>query len=67
MIIICRIKSIVRHLTYNEAFIIDTAARDALISAELKSDEIIRRILRGRGIKRCTHANLLIYGLFVLI
>ena len=36
----------------NEAFIIDSATRDALISADPKSAEIIRPILRGRDIKR---------------
>ena len=36
----------------NEAFIINGAVRDALISADPKSAEIIRPILRGRDVKR---------------
>jgi len=37
---------------YNEAFIIDGKKKDELISADSKSAEIIRPILRGRDIKR---------------
>ena len=37
---------------YNEAFIIDRKKKDELISADPKSAEIIRPILRGRDIKR---------------
>ncbi len=37
---------------YNEAFIIDTAKRDELIAADPKCAEIIKPILRGRGIDR---------------
>ena len=37
---------------YNEAFIIDGEKKDELISADPKSAEIIRPILRGRDIKR---------------
>ena len=37
---------------YNEAFIIDGKKKDELISADPKSAEIIRPILRGRDIKR---------------
>ena len=37
---------------YNDAFIIDGAKKDELIAADPKSAEIIRPILRGRGIKR---------------
>ena len=36
----------------NEAFIIDSATKDALIAADPKSAEIIRPILRGRDIRR---------------
>ncbi len=36
----------------NEAFIIDTATRDALIKQDAKSAEIIKPILRGRDIQR---------------
>ncbi|MDY2992899.1 MAG: class I SAM-dependent DNA methyltransferase, partial [Ligilactobacillus animalis] len=39
----------------NEAFIISKEKRDELISADPKSDEIIRPILRGRDIKRCKY------------
>ena len=44
----------------NEAFIIDSTTRDALISADSKSAEVIRPILRGRDIKRysCDFADL---------
>ena len=50
----------------NEAFIIDSATRDALISADPKSAEIIRPILRGRDIKRYRYefANLYIISTF---
>ncbi len=37
---------------FNDAFIIDGAKKDELISADPKSAEIIRPILRGRDIKR---------------
>jgi adenine-specific DNA-methyltransferase len=37
---------------FNEAFIIDGAKRAELLSADPKSDEIIRPILRGRDIQR---------------
>ncbi|MYB42521.1 MAG: hypothetical protein F4X76_10110 [Chloroflexi bacterium] len=37
---------------YNEAFIIDSAARDALVVEDPKSAEIIKPILRGRDIRR---------------
>ncbi|EIJ44106.1 Eco57I restriction endonuclease [Beggiatoa alba B18LD] len=40
---------------YNEAFIIDSATRDKLISVSPNSAEIIRPILRGRDIKRYGH------------
>ena len=36
----------------NEAFIIDKKKRDELVSADPKSAEIIRPILRGRDIKK---------------
>jgi len=50
----------------NEAFIIDLVTRDALISADPKSAEIIRPILRGRDIKRYqfSYANLYIIATF---
>ncbi len=37
---------------YNEAFIIDQAKRDELITADPKSSEIIKPLLRGRDIQR---------------
>ncbi len=37
---------------YNEAFIIDTATRDALVEEDPKSAEIIKPVLRGRDIRR---------------
>ena len=37
---------------YNQAFIIDTATRDALIAEDPKSAEIIKPMLRGRDIQR---------------
>ena len=40
---------------YNEAFIIDGKKKDELITADSKSAEIIRPILRGRDIKRYTY------------
>ena len=40
----------------NEAFIISTEKKDELISADPKSAEIIRPILRGRDIKRYTYS-----------
>lgn len=45
---------------YNDAFIIDTETRDALVAADPKSAEIIKPILRGRDIKRygCEWAGL---------
>ena len=49
---------------YNDAFIIDEATKNSLITADPKSAELIRPILRGKDIKRYTYnfANLwLIY------
>ena len=45
---------------YNDAFIIDEAAKNSLITADPKSAELIRPILRGKDIKRYTYnyANL---------
>ena len=40
---------------FNEAFIITGSKKDELISADPKSAEIIRPILRGRDIKRYTY------------
>ena len=40
---------------YNDAFIISTEKKDELISADPKSAELIRPILRGRDIKRYTY------------
>ena len=37
---------------YNNAFIIDTATKDALVAADAKSPEIIKPVLRGRDIQR---------------
>ena len=37
---------------YNKAFLIDDAARQALIDADAKSAEIIKPVLRGRDIQR---------------
>ena len=37
---------------YNDAFIIDTETRDALVAADPKSVEIIKPVLRGRDIQR---------------
>ena len=37
---------------YNAAFIIDDATRDALITEDPRSDEIIKPVLRGRDIRR---------------
>ncbi len=37
---------------YNEAFIIDKSKRDSIVSKDAKSNEIIKPILRGRGIKK---------------
>ena len=37
---------------YNNAFIIDTATKDALVAADPKSVEIIKPVLRGRDIQR---------------
>jgi type I restriction-modification system DNA methylase subunit len=50
----------------NEAFIIDTATRDAIVAADPKSAEIIKPILRGRDIKRygAVWAGLWIIGTF---
>ncbi len=39
----------------NDAFIINTARRDALIKADPKSADILKPILRGRDIKRYRH------------
>ena len=45
---------------YNDAFIIDEATKNSLITADPKSAELIRPILRGKDIKRYTYdfANL---------
>ncbi len=40
---------------FNDAFIISTEKKDELISADPKSAELIRPILRGRDIKRYTY------------
>jgi hypothetical protein len=40
---------------YNEAFIIDGATKDKLITEDAKSAEIIRPILRGKDIKRYSY------------
>ena len=37
---------------YNKAFIIDTATKDALVAADLKSSDIIKPLVRGRDIQR---------------
>ena len=37
---------------YNDAFIIDTETKDALIAADAKSSELIKPVLRGRDIQR---------------
>ena len=37
---------------YNEAFLIDDATKKALVSADPKSSEIIKPVVRGRDIKR---------------
>ncbi len=37
---------------YNEAFIVDSKKKEALINEDPKSAEIIRPILRGRDIKK---------------
>ena len=37
---------------YNKAFLIDDATRDALVSGDPRSAEIIRPVLRGRDIRR---------------
>ena len=37
---------------YNKAFIIDDAIRNALVSEDPNSEDIIRPILRGRDIQR---------------
>jgi len=42
---------------YNDAFIIDGAKKDELISADPKSAEIIRPILRGRDIKKYAYEH----------
>ena len=36
---------------YNDAFIIDTTTKDALVAADAKSSEIIKPVLRGRDIQ----------------
>ena len=41
---------------FNDAFIITSEKREELISADPKSAEIIRPILRGRDIKRYTYS-----------
>ena len=48
---------------YNEAFIIDEATKDKLISQDSKSAEIIRPILRGRDVKKYFFEN---NGLFLI-
>ena len=37
---------------YNDAFIIDSATRDAMIAEDPRSADIIKRVLRGRDIRR---------------
>ena len=37
---------------YNDAFIIDTVTKDALVAADRESAEIIKPVLRGRNIRR---------------
>lgn len=37
---------------YNQAFIIDTATKEALVAADPKSAEILKPVLRGRNIQR---------------
>ena len=37
---------------YNDAFIIDTETKDALVAADAKSAEIVKPVLRGRDIQR---------------
>ena len=37
---------------FNDAFVIDTAVRDSLISADPTSEEIIKPVIRGRDIER---------------
>jgi hypothetical protein len=37
---------------FNDAFIVDSATKDALIAKDPKSEEILKPILRGRDIKR---------------
>ncbi len=37
---------------YNEAFVIDSDARNALVSEDPRSDKILKRMLRGRDIRR---------------
>ena len=37
---------------YNEAFVIDTATRDALIVEDPRSKEILKPVLRGRDVRR---------------
>ena len=49
----------------NDAFIIDSATRDALIAADPKSAEIIRPILRGRDIKRYEYSSPELWLLYV--
>lgn len=50
---------------YNEAFIITTEKKDELISADPKSAEIIRPILRGRDIKRYHYSFAELWLIFV--
>lgn len=40
----------------NEAFVIDTPTRDAIVARDPRSAEIIKPVLRGRDIKRYGHA-----------
>ena len=48
----------------NEAFVIDEATRERLISADPKSEEIIKPFLRGRDIKRYQQPEVEQYVLF---
>lgn len=51
---------------YNEAFIVDSQKKEALINEDPKSAEIIRPILRGRDIKKYSfsYADLWLIALF---
>ena len=48
---------------FNDAFLIDTEKRDALIADDPKSNDVIRPIIRGRDIKKYTYDN---SGMFIL-